>query len=125
MLKAMTRLFSVAILLMGLSLTAASPAAASVAQERTAKPAAECVTAAQGSSDMVPMFEINPCADLDFSQVNDCTSGTCYSYCWDVVHPYTYYWCESQKKNVRHHNWLTYRTGTRMPSGCTGSVAAA
>ncbi|MGC4896068.1 hypothetical protein [Micromonospora sp. DT31] len=70
------------------------------------------------------MVELNPCVDIDLSQVIDCRSGVCYKFCWDLITPWTYKWCEAQQKDIRHRKWITYRQGSTVPSRCRGGAVS-
>ncbi|MEV6375036.1 hypothetical protein [Micromonospora musae] len=98
-------------------------AAVSAADDAAECAADKAAKSADGST-MTPTVELNPCADIDLSQIIDCRSGTCYKFCWDVVHPYHYEWCESKKANIRHRNWISYPEGSRIPSACSGGAPA-
>ncbi|MEV6370589.1 hypothetical protein AB0L86_27255 [Micromonospora musae] len=52
--------------------------AAVSAADDAAKCAADKAATSTDGSTMTPTVELNPCADIDLSQIIDCRSGTCY-----------------------------------------------
>lgn len=62
-------------------------------------------------------MDFDPCQDIDWSQIDDCRGGVCYSF------------CRSEYRTVRakcdgvwrtYAVWVKYRTGTTPPRECIG-----
>jgi hypothetical protein len=79
-------------------------------------PASAAITAACGSTASgQPGIIYNPCADLDLTSIEECRSGTCYSFCWTR---WTQVFCEPKFQFINVREWLKYKTGTKPPRGC-------
>ena len=68
-----------------------------------------------------PNFVLNPCAEIDLSQIVDCRSGTCYEYCWNRIQPYSRVYCADDKKYYSRKNWIKYVSGHRGNDCVPGS----
>lgn len=66
-------------------------------------------------------FVLNPCAEIDLSQVVDCRSGTCYEYCWNRIYPYSRVYCSEDGKYYNRKNWIQYVSGHRGNDCVPGS----
>lgn len=93
-------------------------AGAALTTALTALPAsasAASTAACGGGPTNAPTIIFNPCASLDLTGIEDCRSGTCYSYCWTR---WVTVWCEQKFKFINVRDWLTYKSGTTPPKGC-------